>query len=622
MKNKILVLLPLVALFGLTACDSVQVKPTDYEKPIVTFNNDEAASLQVYHNVSKIVEDAYHDGSLASDVLDRVLYQYAVSIFGRYNKVVKGLDQSGEEEITLKAAVGGINVETLAGNEVTNKFINKHSSYWTTNNDGKRVDDNGNVVTGDVNASKSEVARMLGRWQAIEDLIATKLFNAVSGGSYNDRGIFFEYKYVESLSNTNKGVNFSADLPYYKGLIEKSVKPEEVFELGILNRDHYQEKYGLDEVEDPNTKVNYIEKDILPDIYKSLLVNQYLIDKKFNAIGNSYARKVNIIAIPKKTDFPKEDDYIMDEMIKEINAMPLTPNKLENGTYARSPFDEERFDEYSDAWVGIPSASTDAILGSINARDNSLFQSGVELGTYLGTEYGEMIKKYHELDKLGTADYKKVDSSIVSDFTGSGTYPKEIGKAIKSNEILVKDNTTKGWYISNGGLSELPDSIRTRLFSFSVATAFLENPHDQDAADRWQYVDGAWKYEVPEGESSYLARINNAYYLKVQSSSQGSDPMDDILFYDSGTSTHYIIQVVEAVRSAKLETETGIVGSQVYDNEKREEIINSVSEILAESGTYNSLANKYWLELATLKYHDQTVYDYFKANYPELFESE
>ena len=627
MKNKILALMPLIALMGLTACGSdVVAKPVNYEDPIVTFNGSKEQSLEVYHNVSKIVEDAYHDGSLASDVLDKILYQYAVSIFGRYNKIAKGIDGESSDAITLKAAVADVNPITLVGGDIANEFINKHSAYWTTNSQGKRVDDDAKEIEGtNIPASKSECSRLIARWNAIEKLIANKLFSAVSGGSYSDRGIFSEYKYVHSLANSGKGVTLEGE--FHSTIIKKSYKGEDAFNT-ILYRSHYQNKYGPGEEEDPNEKVNYVEKDLIPDIYKSLLVNQYLVDKKFNAIGNSYARKVNIIAIPKKTDFPKEDDYLLDEIVKEINRKPdYTPSEdeVKTSNFGRAPFAEERFDAYSNAWEGIlDGEDSNSILDKIHTRDNNLFvkQTKGEDVYYEGTELGEMLKNYHELDKLGTSEYRKVDSSIISDFTGSGTYPKEVGRNIKTNDILVKDNTTKGWYISNGGLSNLPEAIRTRLFSFSVATAFKENLRDQNLDDRWQWdaTKSDWVYTVKDEESSYLARINNAYYLKVSSSSQGSDPTDDILFYDASTSTHYIIQVVEAVRSAKLERDPEKVGDQVYPEDKKEEIINNVSELLTESGTYNSLANKYWLELATLEYHDQVVYDYFKSNYPELFE--
>ena len=53
-------------------------------------------------------------------------------------------------------------------------------------------------------------------------------------------------------------------------------------------------------------------------------------------------------------------------------------------------------------------------------------------------------------------------------------YSKEVGKQIKTNEILGNDHTENGWYIKNGGLTNLPDSIRNRLFNIGVANAVKE----------------------------------------------------------------------------------------------------------------------------------------------------
>ena len=50
-----------------------------------------------------------------------------------------------------------------------------------------------------------------------------------------------------------------------------------------------------------------------------------------------------------------------------------------------------------------------------------------------------------------------------------------------------------------------------------------------------------------------------------------------------------------------------------------EEIVNEVCKIVADSESYRTLAKKYFLEKANLKYHDTVIYEYFKSNFPELF---
>ena len=94
----------MLATIGLTACNNdVHAKPSDHDKDLLTFSED----ADIYNNIVKIIEDSYRDGSLAGDVLDEVLYQYSVSVFGRYNRVAKPFNL-GSEEITLKEAANAV----------------------------------------------------------------------------------------------------------------------------------------------------------------------------------------------------------------------------------------------------------------------------------------------------------------------------------------------------------------------------------------------------------------------------------------------------------------------------------------------------------------------------------
>ena len=78
----------LLSTMGLIACGGeVQAKPTNYDDQLITFTDNQD---EIYHNLISIIDDAYRDGTLASAVLDEVLYQYSVSVFGRYNKTASG----------------------------------------------------------------------------------------------------------------------------------------------------------------------------------------------------------------------------------------------------------------------------------------------------------------------------------------------------------------------------------------------------------------------------------------------------------------------------------------------------------------------------------------------------
>ena len=62
----------LLSTMGLIACNNdIQAKPSDYKEPLITFTEE---GDEVYNNLVSIIEDAYRDGTLASAVLDKILY--------------------------------------------------------------------------------------------------------------------------------------------------------------------------------------------------------------------------------------------------------------------------------------------------------------------------------------------------------------------------------------------------------------------------------------------------------------------------------------------------------------------------------------------------------------------
>ena len=594
MSNKLrtIVALALLSTIGLTACDDkVHAKPTNYDDPLVSFTD---SKDEIYHNLMSIIEDAYRDGSLPSAVLDQVLYQYSVSVFGRYNKVAKPHNLP-EGEITLKQAANAVdNGDTTTAD----KFIEAHKAYWSTDNDGNRI-------TTD-EAKVSERARVLAKWNAIEERISRNLHSKISGGSYNKRGYFSEKAYLKELRNQmHKVANpFLDDTVAFDYddlvVITPDVQEEEVFvnsDMGYLHRENYQQNYNLSDEEslDGNT-ITYIEDEIIPTIYRSLLVEQYLLDESYNTLGRSYARKVNVISVSPNSNNDKAADYLMKYFVRNIISV-----KDQEVTLAD-------FKAVSNAVKGATDEAQQ-YLEDVNAVYPGAFPKvefeGFDGGSYdyyVGTDFGDMMADFEKIKK----DINTTDTSVESDFTGSGTYTADIGKIIKENNIKTKDYTTDGWFIKNGGLGDLPESIKSRLFNIGVA-----NVIDGEATDRFE----GQTYTVPENENKLVAKINGKYYLKVASKQAGAKDEDDILFYEGGK--YYVVQIEEAISGSKLAKEST---NGKYDADKKEEIINEVCRIVASNDTYQTLSTKHWLEQASVKYHDTAVYDYFKSNYPELFD--
>ena len=587
----------LLSTIGLVACNNeVQAKPANYDDQLLTFTDN---TDEIYHNLVSIIDDAYRDGTLASAVLDKVLYTYSVSVFGRYNRVAKPYNL-GEEEITLKEAVNNIENGDKA---LADKFIEKHKAYWTTDNDGNRV------TTDD--AKTREYERVKAKWKTIEDRIARNFYSDISGGSYSTRGYFDEKKYISSLRTQLRKVLWGDDLTAYtkesdKLVITPDVREEEVFtkvvttkaavDTTYLHRQNYQDdaSYTLATVEKlEEAKATYVEDEIIPTIYRSLLIEQYLLDESYNSISRSAARKVNVLSISTNSNNDKAADYLMKYFVR---------NKISGAKGDAITLAD--FNAASTAYTGTPNGH--AYLIDVNTAfpgafpEKSLTYAGTDYTYYVGTDYGDMMANFAKIkDNINITD-----PTLESDFTGSYSYTAGVGREIKENEIMAKSYVTDGWFIRENSIGDLPDSIKNRLVEIGVANV-LDN---ESTVDRFAADD----YKVPENESKLVAKINGAYYLKVASKQAGANEKDDILFYEGGK--YYVVQIEEAVSHSKLSKE-----SEKYAADKKEEIINEVARLIGENDTYKNLSTKHWLKEAALKYHDTKVYDYFKENYPDLF---
>lgn len=617
-KKSKFIALGLVSLFGLAACNNeVIAKPTGYDEAnIVTIDGYEE---EIYHNLMSVIYDAIRDGSLGSDVLNKVLYQYSISIFGAYNKKVEGYvaDTTTLEDAYKDITVSG---ENYTATKVAKNFVRDHKAYWDVDNDGKHVDANGNEITvksdEDYNASESELARVVAKFENIEKRIAQKMYDSISSGSYSDRSLFYESRYIMSLRSSmknvaslkelNDGIADSSLISHEGVLLDPDTEDYEVFDAtkGFLNRSLFQ-----------SDEYTYVEDEIIPNIYDELLVEQYILDEQYNTLGRSYAREVEIVSIKTNEEYPLAARYLVNEFVKSyVLAEPAdgSGNPVTTVKDSENKVDLNTFKLLSNAWKGVNLTAEEEQL----VLDSEGFETKV-IGTetvYLGTEYGDMMEDYAKIAE----DPAITDTSIESDFTSSNTYPAEVGKEIKEREINLHDHTQNGWFIKNGGLSDLPSSIRDRLFNVGVANGLVEGNEEKAAEqDRWQYSEGDWNYEAPEDESRYVALINGVYYLK----SDSAESIDkDMVHYDSSSKTYYIVRIKEASSVSKLSKVNDNRYSETRGLKVMEDFVNEICENVATNDTYKTLSTKHWLEEAALKYHDDVIYDYFKTNYPELFE--
>ena len=607
----------LLSAFALTACDDdIIAKPTGYDdnSPVV---NIDGFNGTVFNNNFTDIYDSIRDGSLASDVLNQLLYQYSVSVFGNYNAVTASkITDNKFGETTLKAAVAGLTLDEkgnpTAGNDVAKAFIKAHSAYWTKNKDGKRV------LGDDADPDLSEYARLNNKWKTIEKRIAEKMYAQISGGTYSERNVFEEERFLRALavSIENNVAALNDTTPVFKGVLTSEVEDYDVFnekstningdEDFILHRENYQSNAALDQTETADQDATYVEDKLIPDIYRQLLVEQYILDESYDTLGRTSARNISVLAISKNSNYSKGAVNLMNTF---VNTKIFDDARTDDITL-------DTFKTVSNAWVGAFMNEADYASSEEYALMNAAVPEYLVSGTnpyFQGTAYGDMME---EIEKINA---NPALSENESSYTGSNAYTVEVGKEIKTRELLLKDFTSTGWYVKSIGVSSLPDTIKNQLFDINVANALNGEEcveYSYDATEGWKTNE---TNENRESLINVVGKVKDQYFLRNTTRIKGNPVESDILFENDGT--YYIVLVEDAIRSKNL-NKANYEDATADELDTLETYINEIVQIVSDNDTYKTLSKKHWLEEMDLKFHDTKVYEYFKTNFPELFDED
>ncbi len=619
MKTKFIPLLLAPALLLASCSSEILSTPTDNDNPLIVGSDGSPLTQEIYNNIKSIVYDAMRDnGTLASEVLDEILYQVAISVFGDYNTLTdlygKLVLVSGQEN-------------TYQTNTEIDEFINSHSAYWVKDADGNRLTDQ--------TSKNKEYIRFKESFERIQERIAERFYSDITSGSYLRNGYFYETDYLMSLRNSINNVANPLDqtnrsLLHDKYLIVPEIEEDEVFTYDWEEEGKLNGLLTLSLYENEELGYNYVSNTFIPDIYRNLLVEQYLFDNNYSTLGRAYAREVNIITIANRESSPLLASNLMnayvDNYINTDNALVAQNASFDiiSTAYRGVNVPEVGAVDSDDIYQQAAFLLSEADAQHLSYTDDAGF-TGETYQYWVGTSYGDMVKDLSKVNRNPLI----TDSSIESEFTNSGEYTVSQGVVNKTNNILKESYITDGWYIRNGGLEDLGegfDSLRTRLFNIGVANALdNENYPDRFASDG--------TYSIPEEEGNYVAKIHGRYYLKpITRENPGDEEIDytnpsnrlkDILWSDSeGNFT--IVEITQAVSSSKLSRNASTNYENLYEGIDgfilMENISHEVAYVIAQNDSYKTLSTQYWLEAAEIVYHDDTIYDYFLENYPDLFE--
>jgi hypothetical protein len=413
----------------------------------------------------------------------------------------------------------------------------------------------------------------------IQIRINEKLYGLISTGSYETRNRFFEERFANYVERQLYRLNVTEgqEPEFNEDFLFPAPSVRAIEDGSIVNEAINVEYY-----------TDFIKGELVPAIYRELLVEEYVLNEDYSSLGRTYARKVNYIALRVSDNYPEAVKYLMDTFIDQY-------------ILADTPVGEADLEMLARAYKGV----------DLNDEEIDLL---VDAGLLVGegdnkTLRGELQDEYAKIN----IDPLLTDKAVESDFTGNGQYTPEKGLAIKEDTLSKRDLTTDGWYIKNGGLTSLPTAIRDRLFNIGVANAL----------DRDSLLDEILD-ETFTGTSTqtntFVRRLNGRYYLIPQTSQQGDER--NFLWYDAGSKSYYLIEIEEAVNTTKMSQTSTANYDEIREEGFRELVASEIAKILAtREGSKNS-STLHWLEEAALTFHDQAIFDFFKEQFPDLYNTD
>lgn len=549
-RNKIkniLVLVLSTSAMLLAGCDKVEAKlPTN--NSILNITDSSGNAVDVYNNTEKEIYDALiSSGDTNSEkVLNNVLYIYSQSIYGPF---------FGDDGLRAVARSGD--------NAKIDAFIDKYFVYQVTKKDDGSID---------YEASRVRVNTL---YEEFLYRINESFYGYVKDSSYQDRNEFFEEKFYKAqVKNYYK---LGDDYNDFGVLIDgsKRLDEDDINQQELLLAEYFKDIFA--------TYENYIEINLLPDIYRKELTAQYLMDENYSStIRNVAARKVDYITLPADSN---------NNVYRLIEAYDTEVIKkgLDN-EYDLTFLD--RLYKGAEAFNGEEEEMAEKIYKAANWTKLSL-TVGNDVFEYLKeSQFGDICEKYKVIADASNR-YDPNFETQWNSFTSSGTYAKETGFMIQSRELVAKNNTTNGWF-TPGGLSSLPESLRNRIFKTQVANQVVSN--------------------VTTYKNAYVEKPNaNGNYYLIPKDPLTSDPHKYIV---KDGSNYTIVQVKEAVKSSAFNSDN----DDYYGAEKAYRVARKIAYSLASSDTWVKAAKNYYVEKMAIIYHDEYVLDYFKTTFPDLFD--
>lgn len=378
--------------------------------------------------------------------------------------------------------------------------------------------------------------------KAIEENIKKTMINKVKGGSYDIDHKFYE----EKLSNELRTSLYTISTKEGKDSLNNGsyiITPDSTYE------DIFFGDYS-----------DYIEKSLFPDIYKTLLTSIYVYNFNYSSLGRAYARKVKYIKLDSLTDHLDSVSLLINNYFAEYENKDLVKT-----------FD---LDSLTRIYKGLPQTEEEkaflAKYDNIFAKRDVIDEEISKFATLNNGEY-EIIQQDDERN-----------NTLLSTYTGNYTYPISHGKELKIDELKQASYVVdeKQLVVKSGGLTDLPDDLRNRLFSSSV--------------------------------NSFLTTVGDVRILTPKNVPNGSQAtsVDKYAYYDADSAAYYIVVVDAYYDTTSLKDAEGETKDKAFE----------ISRILGANSTNQNAAINYYLDKYDIAYGDQDFYDYIESTYPDVLD--
>lgn len=556
MKKKNILISILACTSLLVACGEVEAKPNYVDDKLISFTGDE----EVYKNdFTDLYDSLINAGTANSTIVDELLLKVAKKEIGVFQK------EKGD------------------------------------NSNLKTIDEVGFLPKGD-NATAEE---------RFEKLIDDYMVDKVLGGQYSEDYLFQEENLAKELrealydikDNGGKGSAETDNNNFNKNVeLVKNVTFDDIFSV--------KETDGSISLSGREKYADYREKVVKPIIYERLLTAKYLYNKKYKTIGRSAARYVRTIEIDNSSTEDKGSalrtlkNYVGGFLYASAggeNAGNYYPEvKNSDGNY------DFNVETLANIWKGTVEDGSNAknFIDKGNLSNEKLYNLYDEIEDDLNkiaTKTGETYSIKSDLDYEDSTI-----TNLVSEYTGSYSYSLDWGRTLKTRELNAKDITEDDFFVEKTGLTSLPSSIRSNLFSMTIS--------------RKVATIGGTTFLLPEEQenSKYTFNIGDNDIANLNDKSAALEAARNLIHYDSSSSTYYVI-IVDDYSYSTSDLADGEATAENINAERREKAINTAI-LLGENSSYQESSLLYYFEEYGLTYHDQDFYDYITSTYEELFE--